>query len=213
MFPYRGSSLIKSRQTRVFSDALSNDMYQYRDLWVSILIVMQHDYLMRFYLSKFVLRFAPLGAMAVTGATAFLVWLTYVLSTRYVTSHWFLFALWSIDAFLLFVSFTFWQAVVRMIRHAAEPVISFEANGIRYQLKTGDTVFTPFLEILGVEVEAFGPRLGGGHILIHKSNQNTDSIYICNLNALPEDVFFAFRERLPHLFQPHSTIMRLIYAA
>jgi hypothetical protein len=168
---------------------------------------------MRFYLSKFLLMFGLAGATAGTAGIIFIGWLAYVLGARYDASAWLLALLWSSFAILALGYSVLWRSVIRMIRSAAEPVISFETNSVTYRLNTGKVIFTPFSEIRGVEVESFGPKFGGGHILIHKSDSHTDQIYIFNLSAPKKEVFLAFKENLPHLVQPYSTVQRLIYAA
>ena len=168
---------------------------------------------MRFYISKFVLISAPFFCILISAGAGLFAWLTYVLSTQYNASFLVLLALCAFDVFLIYCVFIFWRKAIYIFQRRLKPVISFEANGVSYRMDMKDLVFTPYSQIRGVEVEPFGPKLGGGNILIHKSDSQPDKVYICNLSASPDDIFAAFKMKLPNLIQPHSTVKQLVGAA
>ena len=168
---------------------------------------------MRFYLSRFVLISAPFFCLFVSAGAGFSAWLIFVLSTQYNASYLLLLALCLFDVFLIFVALRFWRKTIYIFQRRLEPVISFDTNGVSYRMDMKDSVFTPYSQIRGIEVEPFGPKLGGGNIVIHKSDSQPDKVYICNLSGSPGEVFAAFKPRLPNLTQPHSAIQRLVGAS
>lgn len=168
----------------------------------------------KFYVSRFVLIFGPITLVLGTLGTLFLGWVAYILTTRYNASLAFLAALWM--AWIVFVGMclVLWISAIALLRRRTIPVISFETDHVTYQTATGAIVTIPLSEIQGVEVEPIlTPKYGGGHILVYRQNSHKDKIFIFNLNASHKEVFLAFKERLPHLLQPYSTIERLIRAA
>lgn len=167
----------------------------------------------RFFLSRSALIFGTVMVAFSTVATVFIGWVTYVIFTRYDASPYFLTALLLITAFFCGVCFWLWTKVVALIHRRADPVITFNADNVEYLITTGEMVSITYSEIRGVEVELLAPKYGGGHILIRRSISQIDKIYVFNLAASPREIFLAFKERLPHLLQPYSTLQRLIHAA
>jgi hypothetical protein len=121
--------------------------------------------------------------------------------------------LWTISIFFAALCLVLWKKSIDFVIDRNNPVISFSDDHVTFLTSVGELISMPLVEIWGVEVENIGPSYGGGHILISRQNSQSYKIYISNLGAVPKDVFLAFKERLPHLRQPHSNIRRLIHAA
>lgn len=163
----------------------------------------------RFFVSKFVVFVALVSVMLFTAAILYLWWVTYIIDDQYQASPEFLFILRFISACFGVVCCLSWFKIFALIRRRNEPVISFMADSVTYQTSNAGTVSIPLSEIWGVEVEQLSPRAGGGHILIRRSNSQIDKIPVMILDASYKEVFFAFKERVPNLHQPYSTVERL----
>jgi hypothetical protein len=167
----------------------------------------------RFFVSRFALVFGTATLIAFTVLVLYIGWDTYIIAAQYDVSPQSLTLLRIIFVFCGVVCLVLWIKFLALIRRRAEPVISFKADSVTYQTNIGKMVSIPLSEIWGVEVETLGPQMGGGHILIRRSNSQIDKIYYYNLGASYEEVFLAFKERAPHLRQPYSTVLRLNRAA
>jgi hypothetical protein len=163
----------------------------------------------RFFVSKISVFIALVSVILCTAVILFLWWVTYIIGDQYEASPEFLFILRFISACFGVVCGLFWFKIFALIRRRNEPVISFMADSVTYQTSNVWTVSIPLSEIWGVEVEQLSPKAGGGHILIRRSNSQIDKIPVMILDASYTEVFLAFKERVPNLHQPYSTVERL----
>jgi hypothetical protein len=144
----------------------------------------------------------------------FIGWVLYVITTQYNASLAFLAVSWLVWIVLaggsLLVCISVIISEIALRRQGSVPVISFETDHVTYRTDTRATVTIPLSEIQGVEVVR---EYRSVSILIYRPNSHKDKIPITVLNASSTEVFLAFKERLPHLLQPYSTVERLILSA
>lgn len=150
------------------------------------------------------------GAFALSASTLFFGWIVLNLGASYNVSNFALIMLWAFFALFTATSIFLWTTGIRRIRCAHVPVIAFRGDHVEYQNIERKTVSLPLIDVVGIEFDHLSPNLGGGHLLVRKSNAEIDRVFVFNLAGSDAEVFAAFRERAPHLIQPHRAIKRLV---
>ena len=167
---------------------------------------------MHIYISKFVLVLGTFGCISMSSALVFLVWVVSRVSAQHQNiSPGILCSLWVVSSVLAVGTAALWLVVVKSILWRNKVIISFDDSDVSYWTKNyKELIRTRYDEIRKIDIETV-PLVRGSQLFlqVHKSDGETDNIFVNNLGKSVAEIFQMFKEKCPHLVQPYSTVLIL----